>query len=169
VTVDDKGPASPPPAPGDPEFDEVLELLQDEALRQAREIYSAEVIAECMAPHNLGRLDPCDGCAALTGGCGDTMEITLRVRDGVVAEIAFLTDGCGATVACGSAVTRLALGRGIEEALDITQLDILALLNGLPPNHLHCAALATETLVAALTDHLERSSATMARDEGQET
>jgi len=162
-------PAAPPSMPGDAEYDEVLELLQGEALRQAREIYSAEVVAECMAPQNVGRLEPCDGTAVLTGGCGDTMEITLRAEEGVVTEAAFLTDGCGATVACGSAVTRLARGRKFEEALDLTRRDILALLNGLPPSHLHCAALAAETLVAALTDHLERSGATMtANPEGED-
>ena len=152
-----------PPAPGDQEFDEALEFLQDEALRQAREVYSSEVIAECLAPHHVGRLEPCDGVAALTGGCGDRMEVTLRVREGIVAEAAFLTDGCGATVACGSAVTRLTQGRRIEEALNITQQDILALLNGLPPSHMHCAALAAETLLKALTDFLEKSGATMDR------
>lgn len=158
------GGQSQPPAPDDHEFDEALEALQDEALRQAREVYSSEVIAECLAPHNIGRLEPCDGAAALTGGCGDTMEITLRVREEIVTEAAFLTNGCGATVACGSAVTRLAQGRRIEEALNITQQEILTVLNGLPESHRHCAALAAETLLKALTDSLEKNGAPMRRD-----
>ncbi|MBU1742160.1 MAG: iron-sulfur cluster assembly scaffold protein, partial [Proteobacteria bacterium] len=109
-------------------------------------------ILNAIQPQNLGVLPQPDGIGAPVGSCGDSLEIGLQVRDNVITRIAFMPHGCAATVAVGSAVTRLALGRTVTEAGAITARDVTDFLEGLPPGHGHCAKLGVATLRAALRD-----------------
>jgi len=61
-----------------------------------------------------------------------------------------VTDGCGASTACGSVITELAKGKTVEGASRIKDADVLAVLGGLPEENVHCALLAANTLNAAL-------------------
>ena len=117
-----------------------------------REAYSKTVIDHALRPRNLGPMDNTDGFARVTGPCGDTMEIWLKVRNDVLTEVSFLTDGCATTIAAGSMVTELATGRAIGQALAIRQQDVLDALGGLPEESRHCARLAANTLSEAVRD-----------------
>jgi nitrogen fixation NifU-like protein len=86
----------------------------------------------------------------ITGTCGDTMEIYLRIEEDRVREASFFTEGCGASVACGSVVAELAIGRDADEAACIGGDTILEVLKGMPDEESHCAFLAAEALQAAL-------------------
>jgi len=83
------------------------------------------------------------------------MKIWLRVRDSVVVESGFWTNGCAATIACGSMSTELILGKSVIQALAITAQDIAEALVDLPPGNFHCAELAANTLRIALKDYLQ--------------
>ena len=131
------------------EFDELQELI----MADMRKVYSETVIDHAMNPRNVGNMETADGYANVTGSCGDTMEIWLKVRDGIIAEATFLTDGCGTAVASGSMVTELAKGKSIPGAQKVTQQDVLSALGGLPEESLHCALLAAETLKEAIKDY----------------
>ncbi|MCX5998489.1 MAG: iron-sulfur cluster assembly scaffold protein [Chloroflexi bacterium] len=115
--------------------------------------YSQKVIDRCLRPRNLGEFDRPDGYAKLTRECGDTLQLSLRVRDGTITEARFLTDGCGLVIACGSAVTELVKGRTMAAALEITPDDVMKSLDGLPESEIHCAVLAVRTLRQALKDY----------------
>jgi nitrogen fixation NifU-like protein len=82
------------------------------------------------------------------------MEIYLKVRDGMVMNASFWTDGCGTAIASGSMVTELAKGKSVLEAQKITQQDILDALGGLPEDSFHNALLAANTLKEAIKDYL---------------
>lgn len=103
-------------------------------------------------PHNWGIIDQSDGYARITGLCGDTMEISLMVKDDVILKCTFDTDGCGATVSCGSIITDMATGKTISYARSIDQAAILTYCEGLPQANEHCALLAAKTLQMALED-----------------
>ena len=119
--------------------------------------YSAVVADHARNPRNMGPLDSCDGHARVTGPCGDTMELWLRIR-GEQSEIArFTTDGCGSAMACGSMVTELARGRSVNEARSLGQQAVLEALGGLPEEAQHCALLAADTLRTACEDFLRRT------------
>jgi len=107
-------------------------------------------------PRNLGAMDEFDGHASVTGPCGDTMEFWVAVRDGNVEKASFITDGCGPSVASGSAAVSLAEGKSLEAAAGVTQRDILDELGGLPEESEHCALLAANTLKAACEDCANR-------------
>lgn len=122
--------------------------------QEMRKIYSDAAIEHSMNPRNLGELENADGFARVTGPCGDTMNIWLKVKDGAIKDISFMTDGCGTSIASGSMVTELAKGKNIAQARKISQEDVLNGLGGLPQESQHCALLAADTLKEAIKDHL---------------
>ena len=116
--------------------------------------YNEIVIDHAQNPRNVGSIPEADGFAKITGPCGDTMAIWLRVRGNVVEEATFWTDGCGATIAAGSMVTELARAKSIADVLRITQDTVLQALGGLPEESAHCALLAANTIKEAVKDYL---------------
>jgi len=133
-----------------PEFDGLQELI----LADARKLYSETTIDHAMNPRNVGDMNDADGFARVTGSCGDTMEIWLKVRNDTVADATFMTDGCGPSIASGSMVTELAKGENIGEARKISPQDVLSALGGLPEESQHCALLAVNTFKEAIRDYL---------------
>ena len=128
------------------DFERWVAALQRAFIEREQELFSAVVLQEARQPQNMGvMLDP-DGHAVLFGSCGDTVEIFLRVRDSRIEIATFMTDGCGPTVACGSMLTRMAQDKSLEEAAAIEAADLIIALDGLPPEHVHCARLAVDTL-----------------------
>jgi nitrogen fixation NifU-like protein len=81
--------------------------------------YSKTAVDYMMNPKNLGRIPNADVHASVSGVCGDSMEIWLKVKDEKIEDASFCTTGCGATIACGGMVTELAKGRTLGEALTI--------------------------------------------------
>ena len=132
-------------------LDDLEELLMGEARRN----YSAKVIDYAMNPRNLGVMDNADVYGCITGPCGDTMEIWLKIDDNIICQSSFMTDGCGTSIASGSMVTELATGKNIREALAISQQDVLDALDGLPEESKHCALLASNTLKAAVREYID--------------
>jgi len=131
-----------------------LDRLAEELQKQMWAGYSPAVIDHAQNPRNVGSMADADGFGRVTGPCGDTMEIWLRVRNGTVANATFWTDGCGTSIAAGSMVTELARGKGTAEALKITPDDVLKALGGLPEEGVHCALLGANTLKAAIRDYM---------------
>ena len=131
-------------------WEEFEELVNQEM----RKVYSEAAIEHGMDPRNLGELEDADGFAKVSGPCGDSMEIWLKVKDGIIAQVTFLTDGCGTSLASGSMTTELAKGRTLAEARKIAQRDVLDALGGLPKESEHCALLAANTLKEAIKDYL---------------
>jgi nitrogen fixation NifU-like protein len=132
------------------EFDELEEYI----MADMRRTYTDTVIDHAMYPRNVGSMSNADGFGSVTGPCGDTMEIWLRVKEGKVVNATFWTDGCGTSIAAGSMVTELAEGVTAIEALRITQQEVLDALGGLPEESVHCALLAANTLREAVRDYL---------------
>ncbi|RJS73011.1 iron-sulfur cluster assembly scaffold protein [Methanophagales archaeon] len=145
------------------DFDELLENLQAEILKEEKEIYTERTLKEAYNPKNVGELKKPSGAARVTGSCGDTMQIHLKVKvkedlSDKIVDCKFITDGCGASVACGSVITELVKGKTIEKASMLTPESILAVLGGLPEENIHCAALAVDTLKAAIANYSHSSN-----------
>ena len=131
-------------------FDRLAAELQREIDEQERGFYSDKVVEEAHNPSNLGRMVEPDVRGMVRGWCGDTMEFYLRLDGERITEATFMTDGCGATVACGSMLAKMARGMLLEEAGGIMPQDLIVALDGLPEEHAHCAELAVSTLQNAL-------------------
>ena len=132
------------------DFDRAMEEIQKEIIEQAREMYSDRVVEEFYNPVNIGRMPDPDAHGLVHGWCGDTMEFFLRLDGDRITEVSFTTDGCGPTVACGSMLTKMVLGKSLHEASQVGPEDLIDALNGLPEESVHCAELATKALREAI-------------------
>jgi nitrogen fixation NifU-like protein len=131
-------------------FDE----LEKEILESMRKVYSKTVIDHAMNPRNTGNMPSPDGFGSTTSACGETMEIRLKTKDGKITDVSFWTNGCSATVACGSMASELIKGEDISKALATSQNDILEALGDLPEGNHHCALLAANAVKAAILDYM---------------
>ena len=132
------------------------EQYRDSTKEEREAVYFKTAFEYATNPRNLGDMENADGFACVTGPCGDTMQIWLKINGGSIADSAFKTDGCGNAIASCSMVTEMCKGEMISEAQKIGQQDILAALDGLPEEGTHCAFLAENTLKAAIEDYLRR-------------
>ena len=137
------------------DFDKAMDELQASIIEDARKVYSEKVIARWLNPRYMGEIEMPQGYGKVTGPCGDTVMISLRIKNGKIIDARFMTDGCGTTIAAGGMACELAIGKTLSEAYKITKEVLLQQLDGLPEESTHCALLASNTLRAALTDYLE--------------
>ena len=134
------------------ENENMVDPLQNSTL----EGISEKLKSELLNPQNIGKMDFPDSYARVTGVCGDTIEMYLSVKDGKIKNIKFWTNGCGATIACSSYVTRTSKGKSIESAFKIKPKDVDKYFEGLPDEHKHCAKLSVITLKAALKEYAKK-------------
>ena len=137
------------------DFDKAIDEIQASIISDARKIYSEKVIQSWLNPKYMGEIESPQGHGKVTGPCGDTVQIFLRIDNNKIIDARFITDGCATTIAAGGMACELAIGKSFKEAFKITKEVILKQLGGLPEESIHCALLASNTLRAALTDYLE--------------
>lgn len=119
--------------------------------------YSEKVMEHFTKPRNIGELNEPDGVGEVGNPvCGDMMKFTIKVKDNRLADIKFLTFGCGAAIAVSSMVSEMAMGKTLEEALMITNKQVAEELGGLPGNKIHCSNLGADALHKAIEDYLEK-------------
>jgi len=130
----------------------MVDSLQNATLKGFSEKFKSELLN----PQNIGKIDDPDSYVRVTGVCGDTIEMYLSVESGKIINIKFLTNGCGATIACSSYTTRISRGKSIESAFKLKPKDIDNYFEGLPDEYKHCAKLAVITLKAALKEYAKK-------------
>jgi len=131
-----------------------LEDVQRRLFGELRDVYSDTTIEHILRPRNAGSLPNADAFASQHSACGESMEMWLKVRDNRIEEISFWTDGCAATIACGSMASEMARGKTIVQALAISPRQVADALDSLPEGNFHCAQLAADTVRAAARDYL---------------
>lgn len=124
-------------------------------LNQLR-LYHKKVIEHYENPRNVGSFNPKEKNigTGLVGApaCGDVMKLQIKVNEfGKIIDAKFKTFGCGSAIASSSYATEYVKGKNINEAINITNLDISKHLN-LPPVKLHCSMLAEDAIKCAIKD-----------------
>jgi NifU-like protein involved in Fe-S cluster formation len=113
--------------------------------------YSETLKDHLAHPRYAGELPDANAVAeSVNPVCGDRLRLSLRVRGNLIEAARFLAYGCAPTLACGSALAEMLMGMTLEEASLLARSDIVRALDGLPARKQHAAALAIETLRAAL-------------------
>jgi nitrogen fixation NifU-like protein len=119
--------------------------------------YSATVLDHFEHPRNAGEMPDPDGEATTANPvCGDRMRVMIRVRDGRVAEMRWLTRGCPPAIATSSYTSELVAGWPLERAEALTREEIAEGIGGLPKDKVHCSVLAADALRAAIADFRQR-------------
>lgn len=113
--------------------------------------YSAAFNDHVVNPRHAGEIANPDAVAEeVNPVCGDRIRLSLSIANGRIVEARFLAYGCAPTLACGSVLAEMVTGLSINEAGAVTRTEIIDRLGGLPQRKHHAAALAIETLLAAL-------------------
>jgi nitrogen fixation NifU-like protein len=130
-------------------------------------MYNDKVIAHFTNPHNVGELLRPDGEGTYGSPvCGDMMKISIQVENDVIVDAKFKTFGCGSAIASSSVATDMIIGKTIDEALRLTNQDVLDELGGLPAIKIHCSVLADHAIRSAIYDYSRRTGKTYAGLEG---
>ena len=122
-------------------------------------LYNDKVIDHFMNPHNVGEIEDASGVGTFGSPvCGDMMQMSIKVNDeGIITDAKFKTYGCGSAIASSSVATDMIIGKTCEEALKITNDDVLKELGGLPAVKIHCSVLSEQSIKAAIYDYAQKN------------
>jgi nitrogen fixation NifU-like protein len=137
-------------------LDKFVDSLQEEIFDEAREAFGEKGFERWQNMRFNGKMDSADAFAALTGECGDTIEIYLKFAGSRVKEASFFTNGCASSALCGSFAAELAIGKDPDELTDINGDLVLKTIGKLPAEDFHCAGLAASTLQEALSSYMKK-------------
>ena len=108
----------------------------------------------------VGRFDPKDSDVG-TGmvgapACGDVMKLQIKCETKgnthVIKDVKFKTYGCGSAIASSSELVEMLIGKTLEEAKSIKNIEIAKALE-LPPIKIHCSVLAEDSIKQAIEDY----------------
>lgn len=110
----------------------------------------------------MGKIKNPDGVGKVGNpACGDTMELFIKIKTKkekgrakeVIDDIKFETLGCAAAIASSEVACQLIKGKTINEALKLSNKEIIKALDGLPAVKIHCSLLAVEALKSAIKNY----------------
>ena len=120
-------------------------------------MYNEKVINEFRNPQNMGEMEDANAVGTVGNAtCGDIMKIYMKIEDNIIKDVSFQTFGCTAAIATSSIATSMIKGKTVDEALKLTNAEVVDKLGGLPPQKLQCSVLAEEAIKAAVNDYLKK-------------
>jgi len=120
-------------------------------------VYNETLMDHFMHPRNIGEIENADAMAEVGDpACGDFIRVYIRVEGEKISVFKFLTQGCPGAISTSSIATELATGKTIEEALRLTDNDVIEAAGGIPARKAHCSLLAIRGLHQAIQNYLEK-------------
>jgi nitrogen fixation NifU-like protein len=121
--------------------------------------YSKEVLDHYENPRNVGSFKKTDVDIGIglvgAPSCGDVLQLSIKVVDGIIQDAKFKTYGCGSAIASSSLITEMVKGMTLDAASAIKNSEIATEL-ALPPVKIHCSILAEDAIKAAVADYRSR-------------
>lgn len=120
--------------------------------------YTRKTVEHFLHPKNIGEVKNPDAVADVGDMvCGDQLTFSLKVKDGRVADIKFLSFGCASNIATASIMTERVKGMTLEDAKNFQWKEIVDELGGLPKQKIHCSILASEGLKKVIEAYEEKN------------
>jgi len=121
--------------------------------------YSKKVVKHFLHPRNQGNMKNPDGIGEVRNiSCGDVMWFYIKVNKGKIINVKWETLGCAAAIAVSSMVSEMVKGMKIEDALKLTNKDVLKELGDLPPLKVHCSLLGISALHEAIYNYMSKNN-----------
>ena len=114
--------------------------------------YSDKAIMYFLNKTNMGILPDADQITEMTGQCGDTMKVYLKLENGRIKDAKIQVLGCPGAVASAMAAMDLIKGKTLKEAMAITDRDIFRMLEDIPDQKQHCIRLTNKTVQKAIEE-----------------
>jgi nitrogen fixation NifU-like protein len=129
-------------------------FIFDVEVRNMDEFYSEKALEHFMSPKNMHVIETADAEGDYGDPeCGDYMILYLKVDGEIITDVGVMVYGCPASIATASMTSELAKGKSIEEALNITDQNVIDALDGLPEHKKHCSLLAVSALRNAIHNY----------------
>jgi nitrogen fixation protein NifU and related proteins len=120
--------------------------------------YSDKAIRYFMKKPYIGAIPDADQISEMTGTCGDTMRICLKIENGVILDARYEILGCPGAIASAMAVVDLIKGKRIADARNLNDGDVFRALEDIPAQKNHCIELAVKTFQKALNEYIKIKS-----------
>jgi len=114
--------------------------------------YSNTAIDYYIDQPSMGSLADANQISELTGQCGDTMKVYLRMNDGIIEDAKIQVLGCPGAISAAMVAMEMIKGMTIEQARKITDRDIFRRLVEIPDQKQHCIRLAVKTMNKAFDE-----------------
>ncbi|BBO79950.1 iron-sulfur cluster assembly scaffold protein [Desulfosarcina ovata] len=112
--------------------------------------YSEKAIDYYINKPHMGQVSDADISSEMTGSCGDTMGITIKMENGLVSDAKYQVMGCAGAVSAAMAVVDLIKGKDLDYARSINDGAVFKVLQEIPVKKHHCIQLAVKTLHKAI-------------------
>ena len=114
-------------------------------------MFSAALLDHFEHPRNAGELPGANLRVEVSNPvCGDVLQLSAKVENGVIREVRFLCRGCTASIACASLLAESIQGRELKTLGSLSAESLSTALSGIPPASFHAAQLAHDALQALL-------------------
>ncbi len=130
------------------------------------DLYSQKVMQYFINPKNIGKIKDADSVAMVGNPkCGDVMKVYLKIdkrkkggkEEEYIKDVKVLTLGCGAAIATSSIATEIIKGKSLDNALKISNQEIVKKLGGLPKVKYHCSLLAEQGIKKAIEKYKKKN------------
>jgi nitrogen fixation NifU-like protein len=118
--------------------------------------YSNAAINYYIEKPHMGRIPDADQVSEMTGSCGDTMGVYLKVTDGRIEDVKYEVMGCAGAVSAAMAAVDLIKGKTLEEAMKLNDGAVFGVLEEIPVKKHHCIQLAVKALHKALDEYKDK-------------
>jgi nitrogen fixation NifU-like protein len=115
--------------------------------------YSDKAIDYYIRKPHMGIIENADQISEMTGTCGDSMKVYLKVEKGRIADVKYQILGCPGSISAAMAAVDLVRGQSIDEALALNDADVFKSLEDIPAKKHHCIQLAVKALQNAITEY----------------
>lgn len=121
--------------------------------------YSQTAIDYYIKKPHMGQVADADISSEMTGSCGDTMGITIKLAGRLIDDAKYQVMGCAGAVSAAMAVVDLIKGKDLDYARSIDDGTVFKVLQEIPVKKHHCIQLAVKTLHKALDEYRMKKSA----------
>jgi nitrogen fixation protein NifU and related proteins len=122
--------------------------------------YTKKTINNFLHPQNIGEIKKADAKATVGNMvCGDQLSFSIKVKDGKIQDLKFLSFGCASNIATASILTQKVRGLTLAQAKKFDWNKIVRELGGLPQQKVHCSILAVEGLKKVISEYEKKTKA----------
>lgn len=116
-------------------------------------MYAPELLDHFQNPRNVGELPPPAVVAEVSNpACGDILRLSVRFEEGRAVQARYRVRGCTASIAAGSALTEMIIGKAAGALSSIKAADVERAVGRLKAESKHAAVLCIDGLRAVLRE-----------------
>jgi nitrogen fixation NifU-like protein len=119
--------------------------------------YSEKAVAYYLETPHLGIIENADQVSEMTGTCGDTIKVYLKIENDRIGDVKYQIMGCPGSISAAMAAGDLVRGKTVEDALVLNDGDVFHYLEEIPVKKHHCIQLAVKALLEAIKTYRDNN------------